>query len=180
MSETTSEQRSYFTTEPLPSVGGAEIDYFGRYANRIANDVARVARESKIELAVEFILRPGTVKGYDLLLDQVRSFAGLSENWDGPGSKPPTILIYREAVLALVKLMLLGARPPRLLIMRDGTVGAYWKAGKGKGYASIDFEADGEHLCVVTDGKIIKSLTWQPRMAVSPGPIWLLPAPTND
>jgi hypothetical protein len=178
MSETTSGQRDYFQIATAPSTGEESIDYFGRYSSRIVSDLVRLARQAGVVYMTESLSRPGNVRGYDLILEQVRNFQGLNDGWDGPGSKPPTLMTYQASVLALVTFMVLGAPAPRLLIMRDGTVGAYWKSGKI--YGSIDFEEDGEHLWVCTDGTDYWNGTWQPGKSLAPTRMWALPSPDRD
>jgi hypothetical protein len=82
------------------------------------------------------------------------SFGGPVEE----GLTPPSDAQMSAAYLGLANLMASFAPAPSPMLLEDGTIGGFWR--RGRCYASIDFEADGEHTWVETDGQEYKSGTW--------------------
>ena len=78
---------------------------------------------------------------------------------DTDGSAPPSEAQMNAAFLALANLMAAFVPAPAPMLLEDGTIGGYWR--RGRCYASIDFEVDGEHTWVETDGREFKSGTWK-------------------
>lgn len=74
-------------------------------------------------------------------------------------STPPTEAQMSSAYLALANLMLALVPAPSPMLLEDGTIGGYWR--RGRSYASIDFEVDGEYTWVETDGENLRSGTWR-------------------
>ena len=74
-------------------------------------------------------------------------------------SVPPSEAQMNAAFLGLANLMAAFVPAPAPMLLEDGTIGGYWR--RGRCYASIDFEVDGEHTWVGTDGQEFKSGTWK-------------------
>ena len=74
-------------------------------------------------------------------------------------SVPPSEAQMNAAFLGLANLMAAFVPAPAPMLLEDGTIGGYWC--RGRCYASIDFEVDGEHTWVETDGQETRSGTWK-------------------
>ncbi|AYY97671.1 hypothetical protein EGY19_09565 [Burkholderia multivorans] len=72
---------------------------------------------------------------------------------------PPSMDQLGAAYLGLANLMAALVPAPSPMLLEDGTIGGYWR--RGRCYASIDFEVDGEHTWVETDGKEVRSGVWK-------------------
>jgi hypothetical protein len=72
---------------------------------------------------------------------------------------PPSETQMNVAFLGLANLMAAFVPAPTPMLLEDGTIGGFWR--RGRYYASIDFEIDGEHTWVETDGEEYKSGTWK-------------------
>lgn len=80
--------------------------------------------------------------------------------WNNEHSVTPSANQLESAAIGAANLMLAGAQAPNAMLLNDGTIGAYWRSGRN--YASIDFEADGEHPWAGTDGQNYWSGVWKP------------------
>ncbi|WP_333907130.1 hypothetical protein [Delftia acidovorans] len=78
---------------------------------------------------------------------------------DPENSEPPSDSQMNAAYLGLANLMAALAPAPTPMLLEDGTIGGYWR--RGSIYASIDFEVDGEHTWVGSDGQNFNSGTWK-------------------
>ena len=97
---------------------------------------------------------------------------------DREDSVPPSEAQMNAAFLGLANLMAAFMPAPTPMLLEDGTIGGYWR--RGRCYASIDFEADGEHTWVETDGQEFKSGTWKlPGQPVPPALVQELLALTS-
>lgn len=85
--------------------------------------------------------------------------ASVSALDDGDYSSPPNDLQITAALLGLANLMAALVPAPSPMFLEDGTIGGYWR--RKQYYVSIDFEVDGEHTWVGTDGKDFHSGTWK-------------------
>lgn len=88
------------------------------------------------------------------LLDELRSYLDLPEDWDGYGGATPT----RSAILDAMRFLTLrphGIPLPNCEVAADGEVGFYWKVGDV--FAEVGFYGDGEYSfygdCVSMSGK---------------------------
>lgn len=91
---------------------------------------------------------------------------------DGDYSPPLSDLQITAALLGLANLMAALVPAPSPMFLEDGTIGGYWR--RKQYYVSIDFEVDGEHNWVGTDGEVFHSGTW--KLPGNPMP----PALTNE
>lgn len=80
-------------------------------------------------------------------------------HWNVEAIDVPSEEQKNAALLGLVNLILALMPAPSPMLLEDGTIGAYWR--RGKHYASIDFEVDGEHSWAGTDGTKYLSGTWK-------------------
>ena len=71
----------------------------------------------------------------------------------------PSDLQINAALLGLANLMAALVPAPSPMFLEDGTIGGYWR--RKQYYVSIDFEVDGEHTWVGTDGVEFHSGTWK-------------------
>lgn len=63
------------------------------------------------------------------------------------------------ALLGMANLMAALVPAPSPMFLEDGTIGGYWR--RNQYYVSIDFEVDGEHTWVSTNGEKFQSGTWK-------------------
>ena len=80
-------------------------------------------------------------------------------HWNVEAIDVPSEEQKNAALLGLANLILALMPAPSPMLLEDGTIGAYWR--RGKHYASIDFEVDGEHSWAGTDGIKYLSGTWK-------------------
>lgn len=91
----------------------------------------------------------------------LEAFFDLNNRWTLQACKPPSVVALFMAFNTCLVLIQNGFNTPTPKILSDGTLGMFWSHDKL--YAAIDLEDDGEHVWTVTDGKNIKSGTWQIR-----------------
>lgn len=80
-------------------------------------------------------------------------------HWNDDLTDAPSEEQKNAALLGLANLILAHMPAPSPMLLEDGTIGAYWR--RGKRYASIDFEIDGEHSWAGTDGTNFHSGAWK-------------------
>ena len=78
---------------------------------------------------------------------------------DGDDLKSLSNLQITAALLGMANLMAALVPAPSPMFLEDGTIGGYWR--RNQYYVSIDFEVDGEHTWVGTNGEEFQSGTWK-------------------
>lgn len=96
---------------------------------------------------------------YEPVFRTVMFYRARVGNWNGEAIDVPSEEQKNAALLGLANLILALMPAPSPMLLEDGTIGAYWR--RGKHYASIDFEVDGEHSWAGTDGTKYLSGTWK-------------------
>ena len=80
-------------------------------------------------------------------------------NWSMSEVATPSAEQVNMARKALSIMVLTGIPAPKLMLLNDGTIGAYWQ--EHELYASIDFDQDGEWPWTVVN-KSVQSGIWTP------------------
>ena len=96
---------------------------------------------------------------YEPVFRTVTRYRSHVSNWKGEATNVPSEEQKNAALLGLANLIFAHMPAPSPMLLEDGTIGAYWR--RGKCYASIDFEVDGEHSWAGTDGTKYLSGTWK-------------------
>ena len=73
--------------------------------------------------------------------------------------KSPSDLQITAALLGMANLMAALVPAPSPMFLEDGTIGGYWR--RNQYYVSIEFEVDGEHTWVGTNGEEFQSGMWK-------------------
>lgn len=158
----TASELVYFDVDASPS---AEVDrdYISDWSLEIIRRGVEhakraLARPAPVAPPVSLSALKERIAGYGVVMRAVSAYGNFPDSWDGQNSRIPSAEEANQALIAL-RLLLTGNIPvPRPMLLRDGTIGIYWRVGSL--YASIDIEADGEHLWTAFDGYTYTSGTW--------------------
>lgn len=101
------------------------------------------------------------IEEYQKFFKTIDRYKICSSGWNNAHSVAPSEQHIQSALLGAAHLILAGTQAPNAMLLDDGTIGAYWR--KGKKYASIDFEVDGEHSWAGTDGERYWAGVWNPK-----------------
>ena len=148
--------------EPHDYVAGVLAHGFERVRLEIGRRSRSDAATSKA--APVFQLTPVARVELQRFIASLEPFVALSIGWNGAGSQGPNRTSLVSAVVGCVKLVQSGLPAPRPKILKDGTLGGFWR-GHGY-YATMEFEEDGEHVWTVSDGRNYQSGTWKSGEAV--------------
>jgi hypothetical protein len=80
-------------------------------------------------------------------------------NWSTNPAEAPNDLQVNVAQNVLAMLALAGLPAPKIMLLDDGTLGAFWR--RGDQYASIDFDVDGEYPWSAAKGLEVTSGIWR-------------------
>lgn len=159
----------YFISSTRPAAK-SDIDYLGSPMEQIRNQVnawlATFGSQTRVETEDATLLVAPTCPvsqeyfdSYESVFRTVMLYRAHLGQWNVDEAGVPSEEQKNAALLGLANLVLALVPAPSPMILEDGTIGAYWR--RGKCYASIDFEADGEHSWAGTDGTNFKSGTWK-------------------
>ncbi|MFP6559996.1 hypothetical protein WJ542_17090 [Paraburkholderia sp. B3] len=115
--------------------------------------------DSALYVAPVARISPEFFDGYKPFFRAIVLYRAHLANSDDEDTTPPSEAQMSAAYLGLANLMLALVPAPSPMLLENGTIGGYWR--RGRSYASIDFEVDGEHTWVETDGEELRSGTWK-------------------
>lgn len=115
--------------------------------------------DSGMVVAPSSKISPEFFEGYEPFFRTIFLYQARLDALDMDDFTPPSEAQMNVAFLGLANLMAAFVPAPNPMLLEDGTIGGYWR--RGRYYASIDFEIDGEHTWVETDGEEYKSGTWK-------------------
>lgn len=159
----------YFVSATQPAAT-SEIDYLVSPMEQIRTQVnawlGGFGSKTRIENedATLLIAPPSQIPqeyfdSYEPVFRTVMLYRARVAHWNGEASDVPSEEQKNAALLGLANLILALMPAPSPMLLEDGTIGAYWR--RGKHYASIDFEVDGEHSWAGTDGIKYFSGSWK-------------------
>ncbi|MCE5360668.1 MAG: hypothetical protein JJ714_06735 [Acidithiobacillus sp.] len=95
---------------------------------------------------------------YHSSYDAIDRLAAASTNWSVRPAQAPNIDQIYAARLGLLRLWISNAPEPKIMLLDEGTLGAFW--WDGEIYASMDFNTDGEYPWSVANGLNVISGIW--------------------
>jgi AcrR family transcriptional regulator len=98
------------------------------------------------------------LEAFEEQMDVIERLRTAPTNWSSAAAEAPSAEQVHAAQRGLISLFLAGLPAPRVMLVSDGTLGAYWR--RGDVYASIDFDADGEFPWTAATGNEFWSGTW--------------------
>lgn len=168
----------YFTTSS--SQAQSDIDYLippiAQISDQINKWYSSIGKETRVQCEDATLViapRPPIPQkffdSYEPFFKAVHLYqASVTTLDDCDYSHQPSDLQITAALLGLANLMAALTPAPSPMFLEDGTIGGYWR--RKQYYVSIDFEVDGEHTWVGTDGEIFHSGTWKlPEDPMPPG-----------
>jgi hypothetical protein len=154
-SQPTAESNVNYLSSPIQEIRNRLNEWLAELGSRTQlqceDSVLFVAPTSKIS--------PEFFDGYEPFFKAIFLYQARLGAPDSEGSTPPSEAQMNAAYLGLANLMAAFVPAPSPMLLEDGTIGGFWR--RGRCYASIDFEVDGEHTWVETDGRDFKSGTWK-------------------
>ncbi len=159
----------YFVSAAQPAAK-SQVDYFASPMEQIRTQVnawlSGFGSQTRVETEdATFLVAPhGQIPqeyfdSYESVFRTVMLYRARVCHWNGEAIDVPSEEQKNAALLGLANLILAHMPAPSPMLLEDGTIGAYWR--RGKHYASIDFEVDGEHSWAGTDGTKYLSGTWK-------------------
>ncbi|MBK9441332.1 MAG: hypothetical protein IPN53_08450 [Comamonadaceae bacterium] len=125
----------------------------------LGSDTRLQCEDSALVMAPASKISPEFFEGYEPFFKTIFLYQARLGAPDMEDLTPPSEAQMNVAFLGLANLMAAFVPAPAPMLLEDGTIGGYWRHGRC--YASIDFEVDGEHTWVETDGEEFKSGTWK-------------------
>jgi len=96
---------------------------------------------------------------YKIQLSEIERLKSAPANWSMSAVETPSEEQTNVARKALLSMLVSSVSAPQVMVLDDGTFGAYWrKAGL---YASIDFDIDGEFPWTIVNKDDVKSGIWR-------------------
>ena len=168
---TTSFQVSYIRGTENGPVAKSKIDYRWDQVSKISAQIEEYLKDASLAGTVDissptvniYVIH-SSLKAYRPFFSAVEKYEACVAGWRNEHSIAPSSQQIGSAILGVANLMLTGAPAPSPMLLDDGTVGAFWRSGQH--YVSIDFEVDGIHTWVGTNGEEFKSGTWEPSGAL--------------
>lgn len=96
---------------------------------------------------------------YMMQLSEIERLKAAPANWSMSTVESPSEEQANVARRALLSMFMSAVLAPQVMILDDGTFGAYWR--RKDIYASIDFDADGEFPWTVVNKDDVKSGIWK-------------------
>lgn len=154
-SQPSAESNVNYLSSPIQEITTRLNEWFAEVGSQTqlqcADSVLFVAPASKIP--------PEFFDGYEPFFKAIFLYQARLDAPNSEGSTPPSEAQMNAAYLGLANLMATFVPAPSPMLLEDGTIGGFWR--RGRCYASIDFEVDGEHTWVETDGREFNSGTWK-------------------
>ena len=159
----------YFVSNTQPAAR-SQVDYLASPMEQIRTQVnawlSGFGSQTRVEPEdATFLVAPPSripqeyFDSYEPFFRTVMLYRARVGHWNGEATDVPSEEQKNAALLGLANLILAHMPAPSPMLLQDGTIGAYWR--RGKHYASIDFEVDGEHSWAGTDGTRYLSGTWR-------------------
>ncbi|HRI91382.1 MAG TPA: hypothetical protein PLS93_06990 [Accumulibacter sp.] len=159
----------YFVSNTQPAAR-SQVDYLASPMEQIRTQVnawlSGFGSQTRVETEdATFLVAPPSripqeyFDSYEPFFRTVMLYRARVGHWNGEATDVPSEEQKNAALLGLANLILAHMPAPSPMLLQDGTIGAYWR--RGKHYASIDFEVDGEHSWAGTDGTRYLSGTWR-------------------
>lgn len=159
----------YFISDVVPAAK-SEIDYFvspleqiqsqlNRWLSQFGSKTCIETEDAKLLIAPRAEIPQDYFDSYEPVFRTVMLYRADVANWQNDSIEGPSEEQRNAALLGIANLILALLPAPSPMFLEDGTIGAYWR--RGKHYASIDFEVDGEHTWAGTDGTNYHSGTWK-------------------
>lgn len=95
---------------------------------------------------------------FDAQLAVIERMKAAPVNWSMSEPEPPSDVQAVIARQALFSMAVVGIPAPRIMLLSEGVIGAYWRR-EGL-YASIDFDEDGEFPWTAAVGDTVSSGIW--------------------
>lgn len=147
-----SDRPNYFVREPAKT---SLVEYRGGEARVLANVLKRIAFTGQAVVA-DTVNEPRAAQ-YEMKFGLLERLKLSPSNWSNQSVEVPNKAQADAAKNAMKALMVMGAPAPDIMLLNDGTFGAFWR--KPGVYASIDFDADGEFPWSATkDGDVISGI----------------------
>ena len=159
----------YFVSATQPTAT-SDVDYLvspvEQIRTQINNWLAGFGSQTRVQtedatwlVAPRFQISQAFFDRYEPVFKTVMLYRAHVGNWQEGEPDIPSEAQKNAALLGLANLVFACVPAPSPMLLEDGTIGAYWR--RGRCYASIDFEVDGEHSWAGTDGKQFRSGTWK-------------------
>jgi hypothetical protein len=153
--------------EPIVDYRGGLVRELQRKMEEFVGDLTVFV--SNLSYPQQSLLSGGTlVEAYQAQFDTIERYRSAPSNWSSGPVSAPTEEQVRVARRALLQLFFAKVPAPKVMLLDEGVIGAYWR--RGNNYASIDFDADGEFPWAIVNGDDIESGIW---MGDLPPPIQL-------
>ncbi|MBJ7313343.1 hypothetical protein ACFOLJ_09815 [Rugamonas sp. CCM 8940] len=132
----------------MPVSGVAStVDYRGGLVRELAQRVQGVSKHhrnvfSKMSWQLDQLGSSALMDAYAAQLDEIERLRAVPANWSTLPVAAPNAEQLASAQRGLLMLLLEGVPAPKVMLMNDGTLAAFWRHSDM--YASIDFDTDGE------------------------------------
>jgi hypothetical protein len=136
LSLASSDTRNYFFPKPAYT---SPVEYRGGEARTFA--VAWKLLVSTAQAIIVDTVNEPRADQYEARFGTLERLRLTPSNWSSESVETPSDAQADAAKNALKALMIIGAPVPDIMLLNDGTFGAFWK--KSGAYASIDFDSDG-------------------------------------
>lgn len=153
-SQPTAESNVSYLLSPIHEI----TNLLNGWLAELGNQTQLQCEDSLLYVAPPVKISPEFFEGYRPFFRTIVLYQASLGAPDGDDLTRPSDEQMNAAYLGLANLMAAFAPAPSPMLLEDGTIGGFWR--QGRRYASIDFEVDGEHTWVETDGEKIKSGTW--------------------
>ncbi|MDD2742244.1 MAG: hypothetical protein PHV02_08215 [Rhodocyclaceae bacterium] len=157
------ENKDYFTHYQL--LNESAVDYLSTPSNKVMSVLSdwfsRLGYNAQVQCNHEHWMYAPSASpiGKDLLDAYEQCFSIIEDRIQfGEAESSPSNSQRTAALLVLGNLLLAAFPAPSPMFLSNGTIGGFWR--RGKCYASIDFEEDGEHTWAITNGKEVEVGSW--------------------
>ncbi len=147
-------------------VSGAEstVDYRGGIVRELAQRVQSMGASARAVFSNMFgqldpLSSSPHMDAYMTQLSTIERFRAAPTNWSTSPVAAPNLEQTVAAQRGLLLLLLEDVPAPKVMLMNDGTLAAFWR--RGDMYASIDFDADGEFPWSAAWALDVTSGTWE-------------------
>ncbi|WP_029999237.1 hypothetical protein ABL850_22980 [Variovorax paradoxus] len=144
-----------YLVSPMEQIRAQVNAWLRRFGSqtRIETEDATLLVAPAVEIPQEYF------DSYEPVFRTVMLYRARVAHWNREATDVPSEEQKNAALLGLANLIAALLPVPAPMLLEDGTIGVYWR--RGRHYASIDFEVDGEHSWAGTDGTKFHSGTWK-------------------